>query len=468
MSIEHAIRALRAMVADRVIGRPLSNEFCTDYGGYRRGVPDAVVQATCEEDVRAVLRISREEGIPITVRGTGHSSNGRLAVADGGILLVNVATADPDMIVSPGLADVEARARWHAVERRLNRAGTAARILTDTLTLSVGGTISVGGYGVRSIRWGAQVDNVQSLRLILPDGTPVECNADENRELFRFALGGLGSVGVIERVRMRTNSMPAFSRAYDSTIRTWRRLLDALGDISSLPEGPTLDDAPMELVASCLMNGTSYLRRRYYFSSDREAEQASALRLPPIGNTSAGRVERAACFSDAADVDAWLARFAGTRKVWADYLLDYPQFCDFMAEIERRARGGHPGYRYLPSVYVLVIRIPSPASAGHGFVGASALSPTAGTSSAYRFGCGLYHMVPENDTAGLAAAIAACEERVLRCIELGGRPYLHGVASMSDSVRRQVYGDDYESLLRLRREYDPSGLFNCGWWRGLT
>ena len=74
-------------------------------------------------------------------------------------------------------------------------------------------------------------------------------------------------------------------------------------------------------------------------------------------------------------------------------------------------------------------------------------------------------MVPENDAAGVAAAIEACEELTSRCIELGGRPYLHGVASMSEATRRRVYGDDYEALLRLRRQYDPDGLFNAGWFR---
>ena len=120
MSIEHAVRELRAVITGRVRTPPFPAEFCTDYGGYGRGVPDVVVEATCEEDVLAVLGTSRQLGIPVTVRGTGHSSNGRLAIADGGILLVNAAASDADMIISPGMADVECRALWGDVERRLN------------------------------------------------------------------------------------------------------------------------------------------------------------------------------------------------------------------------------------------------------------------------------------------------------------------------------------------------------------
>jgi len=375
-----------------------------------------------------------------------------------------VRPTDPVVRITPGLADIPARARWDAVEDRLNLAGATARVLTDTLTLSVGGTISVGGYGMRSLRWGGQIDNVESLRLILPDGTPLECSAGENGELFRFALGGVGSLGVIERVRLRTAPMPAFSRAYISTLRTWRQTFDVLNEISSTSLGDTMDDVPMELVATCDASGQAFMRSRYYFSTYEEAEKTSSPRLPSIVNTRAGPVERRACFSDAAAVDAWLATFSGTRKVWADYLLDYPQVCEFMATVERRTKGGHPGHRYLPSAYLLMIRIPSITSAPHGFVAGSALSPTAGATGAYRFGCGLYHMVPKNDAAGVAASIEACEELVARCIELGGRPYLHGVASMSESVRRRVYGDDYESLLRLRRQYDPAGVFNAGWF----
>ena len=36
---------------------------------------------------------------------------------------------------------------------------------------------------------------------------------------------------------------------------------------------------------------------------------------------------------------------------------------------------------------------------------------------------------------------------------------------MSEATRRRVYGDDYEALLQLRRQYDPDGLFNAGWFR---
>jgi FAD/FMN-containing dehydrogenase len=460
---EHVLRALRAAVKGAVSGPPLPPELCADHGNYRRAVPDVVVHAVCEDDVRAVLRVSRELGIRVTVRGTGHSSNGRLAIAAGGILLVNSTAGEVDVDISANVADIAARMPWRAVETRLNHASLAARVLPDTLTLSVGGTMSVGGYGAASVRWGAQVDSVESIRLILPDGTPVECSRDDNSELFRLALGGLGAVGVIERVRVQTKPMPCCSRAYVSTTRTWRAALDVVGEIVCLPEGETLQDLPMELAASFDARGGALLRRRYYFATAEAAGEASGSRLPFMTAT-AGPVERASAFSEADAIDAWMSGFTRTRKVWADYLLDFPQFCVFMTEIERRLKGGHPGHRYLPSVYVLAVRIPASSGAG-GFAGASALAPTAGAAGPYRFGCGLYHMVPEDDEGSLAAAVAACEELVRRCIDLGGRPYLHGVATMSEEVRHQVYGEDYRSLLRARRQHDRDGLFNAGWFQ---
>lgn len=459
-----SIANLADAVSGRVLLPPVGSAYHTDYGGYRSGAPAAVVEARCEDDVRTVLAFCRRNGIPVTVRGAGHSSNG-LTVARGGILLVNVAPAVAVRDLSgDGIADVEARARWDAVETELNDRLVAARVLTDTLSLSVGGTVSVGGYGVRSVRWGAQVDNVASLRLILPDGTPVEASQNENPELFRFALAGLGSVGVIERVRLLTQPLAPYSRVYVSTTRNWRDLMSVLGDVQSLPIGSGFADAPMELMATCHQGGLAFLRRRYYFASKAQAEDAALPKLPSLNAESAGPVQRRACFSDARDVDAWLSQFTRTRKVWADYVLEFENFRTFLEEIRQKVDSGHPGYKYLPSIYVLMIRRPSSAAA-NGMADTGILAPTAGAPGTYSFGCGLYHMVPESDPTSLEAAIGECEALTDRCIELGGRPYLHGVSTMAHTVRRKLYGASYDRLQALRTELDPEGLFNAGWFR---
>ncbi|WNG52560.1 FAD-binding protein [Archangium minus] len=107
-------------------------------------------------------------------------------------------------MLEDGRAEATCRSRWKRVERTLAEAGRMFPILTTLLRTSVGGTLSVGGYGVRSFVDGAQVDQVERARLILPDGQAVWCSREENSELFRFALAGFGQIGVLERVVLRT------------------------------------------------------------------------------------------------------------------------------------------------------------------------------------------------------------------------------------------------------------------------
>jgi FAD/FMN-containing dehydrogenase len=453
------VEELRTNVQGPVSGRPGIHLF-SNFGGYAHAEPTISVESTCEADTVAVLQLSRRSGIPVTVRGAGHSSSEALAIARGGILLVNAIPAIPDITIDRGMADIEARARWHGVERRLNAQGVASRVLPDSLSPSVGGTISVGGFGTRSVRWGAQVDNVASLRMVLPDGTVAEAGPHENADLFRFALAGLGAVGVIERVRFRTMPRPALSRVYTSAVPNWHALLNVLGSLSGMDDHNGFDALPAEMSATLMSSGGGYLRRRYYFDAAGAASARPVLPWFEVGGAS--DLERSACYGDAAEIDRWVASFPRTHKVWADYLLDYEAFVTFVTELEQRVLDRHPGHVHLPSVYVLAIRTPEVGRAGG--VAASALSPLTGATGRFRFGCGLYHMVPEQDRAALDAAIDACRELTARCVELGGRPYLHGVPPITEQVAATAYGADYAAFWALRRRLDPDGLLNPGVW----
>ena len=76
-------------------------------------------------------------------------------------------------------------------------------VIVDTF-LSVGGTISTGGFGVTSYNQGLQVDNVQELDVVTGDGQLVTCSEERNSDLFNAALGGLGQYGIIVKVVMRS------------------------------------------------------------------------------------------------------------------------------------------------------------------------------------------------------------------------------------------------------------------------
>ena len=166
-------------------------------------LPAVVAPVTSAEEVAHVLRTTRAAGTPVAVRGSGHSF-GLQGLSDGGVLIVGE-PGDPGVrLRDEGTAEVSARAPWHAAEQALNARGRSIPVLTNHLTVSIGGTLSVGGYGEGTIRYGGQVDLVERFRLILPDGQARWCSPVESPELFRYGIGSLGQLGVLDRVVLRS------------------------------------------------------------------------------------------------------------------------------------------------------------------------------------------------------------------------------------------------------------------------
>ena len=80
--------------------------------------------------------------------------------------------------------------------------------MPDAMILSVGGTLSVGGIGETSYRFGAQVDHVVELDVVTGTGELVTCSEEREAELFSMVLAGLGQCGIIVRARLRLLEAP--------------------------------------------------------------------------------------------------------------------------------------------------------------------------------------------------------------------------------------------------------------------
>jgi hypothetical protein len=103
-------------------------------------------------------------------------------------------------------------------------------------SVGIGGHATVGGLGPMSRLWGSTLDNVESMTVVLADGTISIASAHENPNLF-FALRGAGaSFGIVTEFRLRTHPAPkevvCFSRRFSTpfyslapTIREWQRVV---------------------------------------------------------------------------------------------------------------------------------------------------------------------------------------------------------------------------------------------------
>ncbi|WP_170837881.1 FAD-binding and (Fe-S)-binding domain-containing protein [Streptomyces sp. TP-A0874] len=193
-ALARAVRGeVRFDTAERVV-------YSHDASNYRQ-MPLGVVLPADAADVRAATAVCREHGVPVVARGAGTSIGGQ-AIGPGAVVLdyrrhVNrVLSVDPERRtarVEPGtvLDDLQAAARPFGL-----------RFGPDPSTHSrctIGGMIGNDACGSHSVAWGRTADNVESLDLLLADGTELTVGGPATPEERRRLRSLPGREGELHR-----------------------------------------------------------------------------------------------------------------------------------------------------------------------------------------------------------------------------------------------------------------------------
>lgn len=168
---------------------------CSVWNGRFRRAPDLVARCATSGDVAVSVRVAREHGLSLSVKGGGHSYAGN-TVQDGGLLielgLMDSVSVDPERRV----AVVEAGARWAAVDRATQEHGLATPGGTVS-DVGVAGFTLGGGGGWLTRKHGLAVDNVLGFEVVTADGRIVRADANTNDDLFWALRGGSGNFGIV-------------------------------------------------------------------------------------------------------------------------------------------------------------------------------------------------------------------------------------------------------------------------------
>lgn len=184
-----------------------------DFGHIVHRTPWAVLVPGDADDVAVMLRFCTAHRIPAAPRGQGHATYGQ-AQAAGGLVIETEPLNAITVNGKTGTATVEAGARWSQLLNATLSSGLTPPVLTDYLELSVGGTLSVGGVGGASPRYGAQVDTVLELEVVTGSGERAVCSPASNPGLFYAVLAGLGQCAVLVRATLRLVAAPSRARHY--------------------------------------------------------------------------------------------------------------------------------------------------------------------------------------------------------------------------------------------------------------
>ena len=426
----------------------------TDFGRMVRKLPRAVVTPRSPEDVRRTLDFARHTRCPVAVRGAGHSQAGQ-SLTDGGIVL-DLTGLDRIGEIRDGAVRVQAGATWRKLVRHVQARGYLPPVLTTNLDVTVGGTLSTGGFGASSHRHGAQTDNVDELVAVTGDARQLRCSRTENPALFDCVRCGLGQFAVITEARIRLR------RALPD-VRTFFLAYDDIEALMQDQQQVVSDDRFEYIASACLpraigierllARGSPFAERRYVMSlttefdgacdSDRAlaglhggrligVEDGSA-RDVPFGLDRSGPVDRA----DRRLAHPWIEgilpwRNAGRRvaEVLADLPPALPTDTAVLLWAARRDRFGTPMLA-LPAGELLM-----------GFAILPAVKPAA-----------LPRLLPGLEAAGR------------RLTTMGGKRYLSGWIDYDHEQWRAHFGDLWPRVVEWKAAFDPRGILNPGFIR---
>jgi cytokinin dehydrogenase len=185
----------------------------TDWGHIVCEPPSAVLYPASIEDIVKMVRFCSSLGVTIGARGQAHTMYGQSQVRKG--VIIHMSALNSIDSIESDHAIVEAGVIWRDLLAATLARGLTPPVLTDYLSLSIGGTLSVGGVNGTSYKHGAQVDNALYLDVVTGTGDLVTCSLERHRDLFESTLAGLGQCAIIVRANVKLIPAPRFIRVFD-------------------------------------------------------------------------------------------------------------------------------------------------------------------------------------------------------------------------------------------------------------
>lgn len=171
------------------------------YGSARRatlvpGRPAYILRPQCVEDVSSAVRVGAASGLPVAVRGGGHSFAG-LSSNTGGIVVDLGELTEVTMIDEQNrIVRVGGGATWGDVLEVLQPLGLALSS-GDTKSVGVGGLTLGGGIGWKVRSRGLALDNLVAAEVVTASGELLRTTASEHPDLFWAIRGGGGNFGIV-------------------------------------------------------------------------------------------------------------------------------------------------------------------------------------------------------------------------------------------------------------------------------
>ncbi len=183
------------------------------------GMPGLVALPRKTAEVRAVMMVCAELGVPVVARGAGTGLSGGALPFPGCVLLslsrLNmILHVDPDALivrVQPGVRNL-------AISEAVAAFGLFyAPDPSSQLACSIGGNVAENAGGVHCLKYGLTVHNLQSVQLVTLDGEIVTLGGPAldapGFDLLALITGSEGLLGVVTEVTVKLTPSPTHAQA---------------------------------------------------------------------------------------------------------------------------------------------------------------------------------------------------------------------------------------------------------------
>jgi FAD/FMN-containing dehydrogenase len=217
--------------------------------------PAMVARPGGGDEVAAVVKFARENGLRVAVQAEGHGAGALAGVGEDTLLLKTGRMIGAEVDAENCRARVGAAAKWRDVGALASPRGLAALSGTSAEVGVVGYTLG-GGQGWLARKHGLACNSVLAAELVTADGQLVRADRDHEPDLFWALRGGGGNFGVVTALEFQLYSAAElyagmFAWPWERTadvLHAWRELLPSLPDelstLARILQVPPLPEIP--------------------------------------------------------------------------------------------------------------------------------------------------------------------------------------------------------------------------------
>jgi D-lactate dehydrogenase (cytochrome) len=413
-------------------------------------LPDAVLFATHEGDVREAVRICATHKVPVIAYGTGTSLEGNVNAPEGGLCIdlmgmnaiLEVNAGDLDVTVQPGVTREQLNAN-------LRDMGLFFPI-DPGANASLGGMAATRASGTNAVRYGTMRDNVISLKAVLPDGRVIKTGGRARKssagyDLTRLIVGSEGTLAIITELTLRLQGIP---EAMSAAIASFPDIGSACeATIAAMQTGIPM--ARIELLdAQCVEAINNYSKTSF---------QVSPLLLLEFHGSKASVAEQAEGFGE-------IARdCGGTGFEWVAKPEERSRLWKARHDAYWALRAAAPDKQSLSTdACVPISRLAECVTeTARDIAEAGLYGPILG-----HVGDGNFHAAVTFDPADpgeLARAEGVVERLALRALAMEGTcTGEHGIGQGKRRFLRLEHGDGADVMAAIKKAIDPDNIMNPG------